>query len=479
VHYIERRHGIPVVSASTSVSTAVLQPSDFTFLGSMTLPLDTGSERYGFSTGAMTGRVIGGNIHLYITGANWETGWNDPVYEVLYTGVGTRGTFVFNWGDITLTAQHRPTANGANRDLRGILWDETSGQMLWSYMDSFSSNWDPCFGTSILSGGTVTPFGPWRPGSTSQHCGGYMYELPARAQAALGGKRIASGAPYSSIDIGSTFGTYAAAWTPPANGTTPDTAFDGTHITIPTTDLLYSDISHPQPRINDTDYCGWTHYGESDGFGDQPQLNPTQDGTGCTPHGNLCGAPFGTPTFGPGSNWFPGDQVGAAVWIEGTQKQGVLYIGQIARTLAANASEYGTYGKCHVWYGPGQQAVTGFHLCSHGQVDSRYAQGTGNSMTTAMSTMWIYDPASLLAVAGGSSSPIGVVPNTDGYDMSLLPHSGSVFPQLATSWNYPWGSQYGAAWFEPVSKQLFVSQMHAELQGVEYRPVIHVFSVNC
>jgi hypothetical protein len=142
-------------------------------------------------------------------------------------------------------------------------------------------------------------------------------------------------------------------------------------------------------------------------------------------------------------------------------------------------SEYGTAGKCHVWYGPGQQAGTGFHLCSHGQVDSRYAQGTGNSMTTAMNTLWIYDPADLLAVAAGSKSSIGVVPSTDCYDMSLLAHSGSAFPQLATSWNYPWGGQLASAWFEPTSKLLFVSAMHAEFQGSEWRPLVHVFSVNC
>jgi hypothetical protein len=461
-------------------SGSVLTPSDLTYQGVATVPLDTGGERYGYSTGAMTGRVTGGNIHLYITGANWETGWNDPVYELLYAGVGNRCSLVMNWGDITLTAEHRPTTNGANRNLRSLLWDTVSEQMWWSYMDSYSANWDPCFGTSILSGGTVTPFGPWRPGSTSQHCGGYMYALPSRMQTALGGsKRIASGAPYSSIDVGSTFGVYAAAWAPVSNGTAADTESDGTHITIPTTDLLYTDINNPQSRTNDVDYCGWTHYGEPDSFGDEPQLNPTQDGTGCTPHGQKCGAPFGSPPFGPGSNWFPGDQVGAAIWIEGATKQGVIYFGQIARTMAANMSEYGTAGKCHVWYGPGQQAGTGFHLCSHGQVDSRYAQGTGNSMTTAMNTLWIYDPADLLAVAAGTKSPIGVVPATDCYDMSLLPHSGSAFPQLATSWNYPWGGQLAGAWFEPVSKLLFVSSMHSEFQGSEWRAMFHVFAVNC
>ena len=247
----------------------------------------------------------------------------------------------------------------------------------------------------------------------------------------------------------------------------------------PTTDLLFSNITNKQSRVNDTDYCGWTHYGEGGDPDHQPQWNPVQNGSGCNIDGAFCGAPFGSPPFAAGDQWFPGDQVGSAVWIEGTNKQGLIYFGQIARTMAANVAEYGTYSKAHVWYGPGNQSGTGFHQCSHGQVDSRYGQGTGNSFTTQMSTLWIYDPADILAVAAGTKSNIGVVPSTDCYDMSLIPNSGGAIPAVGDlTRNAPWGSQYAAAWFEPTSKLLFVSDMHGEFLG-EFRPVVHVFAVNC
>jgi hypothetical protein len=149
------------------------------------------------------------------------------------------------------------------------------------------------------------------------------------------------------------------------------------------------------------------------------------------------------------------------------------------RTIAANMSEYGTYGRAHVWYGPGQ-AVDGHHLCSHGQKDFRYATGTGNSMTTMQNSLYIYDTADLMAVAAGTKSPIGLVPTTDAFDMSLLPHSGLIgpFQQTANALNSPWGSQFAAAWFEPVSQLLFVCNIFGEFLG-EMRPIAHVFAINC
>ena len=465
-------------ATSSGGGTSVLQPSDLTYLGSATMPFDVeGVTRWGFSTGAMTGRVIGGNIHIYMSGANWDVGWNDQIYECVYNGVGNRMSFVQNWGD--LCQGDRPTLNmGYGRDLRSILWDDVSGQMIWSYMDGYSDSWDPSIGSSIFnSDGSTTKYGPWTPGTKSQYCAGYTYKLPPRAQAALGGKYIASGAPYTSRDSGSTFGTFMTAWAIPSNSTPADTPGTG-HSSIPTTDLLFTNISNKQARINDVDYCGWLHYGEGGDEAHQPQLNPTQNGSGCNIDGAFCGAPFGSPFFGSADTWQPGDQVGSAVWIEGTNKQGLIYFGQIGRTLSAHVAEYGIYSKAHVWYGPGNQAGTGFHQCAHGQVDSRYGVGTGNSFTTQANTLWIYDPADILAVAAGTKSNIGVVPATDGLDMSLLPNSGTPFPQLATTWNAPWGAQLAAAWFEPASKLLFVSSVHTEFVG-EFRPIVHVFAVNC
>src|SRR5580765_7282420 len=71
----------------TPAARTVLTPDDLTYLGSATLPLDVdGQTRFGYSTGALSGRVVDGAIHLFVTGAQAETGWMDPVYEVAWTG---------------------------------------------------------------------------------------------------------------------------------------------------------------------------------------------------------------------------------------------------------------------------------------------------------------------------------------------------------------------------------------------------------
>jgi hypothetical protein len=159
----------------------------------------------------------------------------------------------------------------------------------------------------------------------------------------------------------------------------------------------------------------------------------------------------------------------------------MVYFGQLARTLDAYTAEYGSYGRCHVWYGPAQEY--GVHkLCAHGQNDTRYGNSaTGPGVTTMGNTMWIYDPQDLLDVAAGSKSAVAVTsaPATDAYDMGRLIYSGGVpFPSLADSVGIPSGSGLGGCWFDPVSKILFLTAVKGEYQG-EWRPIIHAFAVNC
>ena len=135
----------------------VLTPADFTYLGAATLPLDTnGQTRFGYSTGALSGRVVDGAIHLFITGAQADTGWMDPVYEVAWHGAGTRCTLVTNWGDVTMGT--RVSAAGNPCPLHGLLWDEESARLLWTYMDQYNvgGSHDPSLGASqLLASGVI------------------------------------------------------------------------------------------------------------------------------------------------------------------------------------------------------------------------------------------------------------------------------------------------------------------------------------
>ena len=460
--------GVPIDPTPPAART-VLTLDDFTYLGWAGLPLDEpGVTRFGFSTGALSGRVVDGQLRLIITGAQADTGWNDPVYEVAWHGAGTRCSLVANWGDVT--CGRRVSAAGNPMPIHGLLWDPRTQQLLWTCLDQYNviGAHDPCLGASTLSENGVTAAGPWRLEDHAQRVGGYLVALPEWFETQLD-QRFGAGAPIGSGNASAAWGAFMAAFALPPPNTPPDGPSDPSHITIPTTHLIYSDLDHPQPREHDVDECGWTHYGETDAYGDQPQWNPVQDGRGCTPHEELCGE-----SHRPFTTFTPIDNISAAAWIDGPTKHGLVMIGQLARTMPDYAGEYGSLGRCHVWYGPAQQF--GVHkLCAHGQNDTRYGHaGTGPSTTTMQSSLFIYDPAELAKVVSGEVSPVVLPPAVDAADLSLIAHQGTPFPQLVTGGF----CVYGGAWYEPTSELLFVSAVAAEWQG-EWRPVIHAFQVRC
>jgi hypothetical protein len=454
----------------TPAARTVLTPDDLTYLGSATLPLDVdGQTRFGYSTGALSGRVVDGAIHLFITGAQAETGWMDPVYEVAWTGAGTRCTLVTSWGDVTCGT--RASAAGNPLPLKGLLWDPVTAQLLWTFMDQYNvgGSHDPCLGASHLLPDGPVASGPWRLACHSMRVGGYLVALPEALQSVLHGSRFAAGAPIGSGNATSPWGAYLSAFALPPEGTPPDTPAAPSHITIPTTNLIYSDFDHKQSRTDDVDECGWTHYGESDSQGAQPQNNPTQDGTGCTVNGELCGV-----SYGPFTTFTSLDVISAGAFVSGPTKQGLVLIGQMAKTLADYAAEYGDLGRCHVWYGPAQEYGSR-KMCAHGQNDTRYGySATGPGCTTMANALFIYDGDDLAKVAQGTCSPILLPPTTDAANLHQVAHDGPPFPQLVGAGV----CTFGGAWWEPESATLFVSEIHAEWQG-EWRPILHAFRVTC
>ena len=70
-------------------SPRALASSDLTYLGMVRCPQDQGmtlaDARFGFSYGALTGRTVGSDIHLFISGKE-GSGWNSLVCELIYPG---------------------------------------------------------------------------------------------------------------------------------------------------------------------------------------------------------------------------------------------------------------------------------------------------------------------------------------------------------------------------------------------------------
>src|SRR5262245_59324487 len=87
----------------SGLSSSVLSPSDFAYLGAVTVPKGgEGGTYFSFSNARLAGRVVSGQIRLFLTQANPSVGgWHDDVAELQYNGVGNPLTLVTNWGDIT------------------------------------------------------------------------------------------------------------------------------------------------------------------------------------------------------------------------------------------------------------------------------------------------------------------------------------------------------------------------------------------
>src|SRR5262249_44755170 len=66
------------------VSTPVLTPADFAYLGTVSIPkAGEGGTYFSFSNGRLSGRVVSGQIRLFLTQANPSVaGWNDDVAEL-------------------------------------------------------------------------------------------------------------------------------------------------------------------------------------------------------------------------------------------------------------------------------------------------------------------------------------------------------------------------------------------------------------
>ena len=333
------------------VSRAVITPADLTYLGAATLPLDVdGQTRFGYSTGALSGRVVDGAIHLFVTGAQADTGWMDPVYEVAWTGAGTRCTFVANWGDVTKGT--RVSAGGNPNPLHGLYWDPVAAVLLWTYMDQYNVGGahDPCLGASQLLPSGVVVSGPWRLTDHAQRVGGYLVPLPESLASLLGGKRFAAGAPIGSGNASSAWGAFLAAFDLPPAGTPPDTA-DTWHVTIPSTHLIYADYDHRQPRAADVDECGWTHYGEADSQGRRTATQPHAGRERV--HGQR--RTVRRVVSAVHDVYADGRALGGGVRDRAAQTRRRDHRATRAHHAPRTRPTYGALGRCHVWYGPAQR----------------------------------------------------------------------------------------------------------------------------
>jgi hypothetical protein len=382
-------------------------------------PQDGTSTRWGFSNGALTGRVVNGNIQLLIAGAAPN---GDPVYEVSYPGVGPSlqgapiAPLVHNWGDVYQGKRLVADTSGHGTTVRGLLWADD--MLLWAYGDTYAPGQphNPSIGATRLNAdGTKAAYGPWRTTANSQKTRGYMVRHPSTGQ-------VGYGAPATSGNAGSAWGATVNLGGKPDLNLPPDPVSNTAAISISTTPFIDHSMDHPQRRY-DTNWkkCAWkAPYDSSQG--------------GLT---------------GPGDDNFDTlDMITAAAWVKTANNSGIVCFGQMVQTLP-NYVYGGGDTVVHRWYGPG--------ICPHGQ-DGRALQGSvGDAAGSAVLNMWVFDP------------------NNPAVDPRPVPIRTLVPSANVASTVY----ELGGAWFEPSSGLLFVSQIMVDrlFSSYEPQPVIHVFQV--
>lgn len=482
------------IPTTTPVPAGVLQPSDFTYLGSSMLPhitLPTG--RFGFAHGAMTGRRVGTEVRLFVLGYVGASG-TEELIECKWNGVGVANsmTFVKNWGDPT---QGKMVTEGSAPRVQSLLWDATLNAVVWSYDGTYNVGGIsiPSIGYSVLNdaAGTLTAYGPWRTATHSKKTEGYLLQLPASIQATLGGgKRFAVGAMQSSGNALSPWGAFLTAFAPPSTTTPADTVVAATSHAITDQVLIYSDMATPQIKDGNTFLCGWTNYGLQDASGAEPQKNPTQDGTGRTVNGALGGVIYNADTT-PG-RFNSTDAMMSAVWIDGPTKKGLVYFAQVLKTIPG--FNYGGVDPTHAhqWYGPTQVYPTG-KFCPHGHNGAWTGASTGDASDPMGNFLYIYNPADVAAVIAGTKTPVSITQSyaaVDAYPLASIAHGGSVqidgvnhvdragasFPTFSVSAGTDAPSR--GVWLDATDHKIYLIEILTDHVFSELQPVVHVFAVN-
>ena len=287
---------------------------------------------------------------------------------------------------------------------------------------------------------------------------GSIIPIPPSVQAATGCGPLGACALVRGAQAASPWGANLQTFSPRAITDSPD-GVTGPYSIHARSAILHT-RDHPQARNTNFKICGSTSPNESYVAGLQ----------GCA-HGQYVIDP--TPTFGGFTDQQRAsgttiDWVDTGVWIDGPNKQGVLFIGQLAETISiANGySENRNYGpidpsNCHARYGVA--------TCCHGHF-SATNQATGPCADTLINYGWIYDPADLVAILNGSKAAYGASPASTFHLANL---GAGISVERSTIY------QMSGMWFEPTTKRLYIADQKRYVDGYDYLPVIHVLSVNC
>jgi hypothetical protein len=439
--------------AAAKSGKAVLTPDDLVFRGFIRLSREAGTLWY--SHGRLAIRKVGGQTRAFLTGNQTE---RTPILEFNLPDTPDTDLAKAPIAELTkswpgLMNDRALTGGGAGFVPGGLHWDSDRNALWWSYGDIYvPTQSHPTIGCSILndSAGTATSFGPWRTEWSCQRTrGGFIPIPPSFASTYLSGKTVGIMSTQSAGNRTSPFGAILSGMALPDPSTVPADVTTNTHWTIANHGLLLHDIDHRQAR--DTRYrtCGWkVAYDCRAGA----VVRPTNPGL------------FGGDDPASGVN----DTMTACVWVDLSDKHGLLYFGHLVTTPEGYTAPGDPDGYVHMWYGaPLRNDGSAPKTCCHGQ-DDPYWQATGPGAHYRVQMGWIYNPDDLVATATRKADLWSRTPTST----FQLKSRAAAFDR-----RYPAGALSGAA-FDGQTRRIYAAiRQDAITVGPNSRPAIAVFDV--
>lgn len=469
------------------------------YLGFFRFPAGHYREVARRGTGSCTGRQVGGQTRIFVTGqVNTDGGveWLGPVIEVI--DPGTYGTNIFTAPVAALAgywtadgyAPHRQTWRPAGSSITdppvepliplgnpnngGLYWHEGNQCLYLAYVDTYNvsgyRDWAFCAITlSDLSTstdpngwGTTTGYGPWR-----FHCtdaDGFHLYGPHRASLIFPHPTTGRMMTCGSLGAG---GNVSGSWGPAVFG-------DPEWIPLSTPSAKDApDIELPRRLMNYYYMGGKIH--RDTGLLVAPnvlrsfrrRVNPTiyEPNPEPTTILNVNGQTY-TDVSGVTGSWMETDVVGGAHWIQGPTKHGLIFCGVTAGDPSQNPADPLA---SHEFYGNNLNNWT----CTHGFVYSeqwptRTPPATGPNAWQAFPFLMCYDPADILAVEGTSNDytpePVWFINLETQFPGFLTNETGA-----------HQGDSISGFYYEPTSRKLYCVAWATDRSTVNLGPVIHVF----
>jgi hypothetical protein len=475
----------PSPPVNLRVSSAVLQPSDFTYKGMFDVGSDTWFggvlQRKGYSRGNLTGRRVNGQLRLLVTGSHADE-WRSPIYEMTpppeaswvqrYDQTPPSMSIVKDWSGgvrglgAPLYPNGQPVYDRNGQTVKGLLWDPVLNGVWYSYLAVYNvgPTHDPSIGFIHIDDatGVATGYGPWRHRQISPRTGGYGLYIPDDWKNLFGNRNLAFGAETATRGV---LGMSLHPTARPVNfKTLPfDPSADVYNVTVgpgssqPHWSLDGSpalmngygqDMLRPANFIN----CGW----KTDAYPRTYPTDPNNPATSYVPPADASGR----------CKMDAIDSVCASAFIDTGTRRGIVMFG----IMVWPSDDYATP---HSWYGPSSNLVgdPSKAVCGHGHVAPTGNSGTGYYASGLAPYWWIYDPADVAAGFNGQIQPHQVVPKHAFAAREMHGAANAPHFKRPTRW-YCTG-----AYYDPVDRNLYLSEDGGRTGAGEARAMIHVFRV--